>query len=245
MTRLKADLHTHCSDDRFDHVALPAEKLIDVVAGKGYNVLGIACHMRRVYTDALAEYARRRGVLLVPAIELMVENKHVVVINPSESGARATTFAELRAADRSESIVLAPHPFYPARSCLHRRLIENMDQFNAIEYCAMYRRFANPNRWAVKTAHRFGLPMIGSSDVHSLPHCSRTFTWLDVDEVSVAGVIRAIRAGRVEVVTRPRAILDITTMFSFFVSYHVRTLGGLRSEVSVCEVERDDGPGQN
>jgi len=233
MTRLKADLHTHCSDDRFDRVAFPPERLIDVVAGKGYQVLAIACHLRLVYTPALVEYARRRGVLLVPAIELMVMRKHVVVINPSEAAACASTFAELRAADRKESIVLAPHPYYPDRACLHRQLVENIDLFDAIEYCAMYSRFVNPNRRAVKTARRFGLPMIGSSDIHALPHCSRTFTWLDVDEVSVAGVVRAIRAGRVKVETTPRPLWDITTMFSFYLSYQVRTLGGLRSETAV------------
>lgn len=235
MMRLKADLHTHCSDDRLDRVGFSVETLIDVVAGKGYQVLAIACHLRRVYTAAMVEYARRRDVLLVPAIELMVDGKHVVVINPSEAGASATTFAELRAADRGESIVLAPHPYYPDRSCLHGQLAKHIDLFDAVEYCATYGRFANPNRWAVKTARRFGLPMIGSSDIHALPHCSRTFTWLDVDEVSVAGIVRAIRAGRVEVETSPRPLWDITTMFSFYVSYQVRTLCGLRSELSACD----------
>lgn len=241
MIRLKADLHTHTSDDRVDHVAYSAETLIDVVAGKGYQVLAIACHMRCAYTEALAEYALRRGVLLIPAIELLVEDKHVVVLNPSESAARAMTFAALREADRSESIVLAPHPFYPDRSCLHQRLSENIDIFDAVEYCAMYNHFVNFNRRAEKIARRYGKPMIGSSDAHTLPHCSRTFTWLDVDEVSVKGVIQAIRAGRTRIETLPRSMLDITTMFSFFVSYQVRTLCGLRGSMSACDTEFDDG----
>ncbi|HPC16877.1 MAG TPA: PHP-associated domain-containing protein [Candidatus Hydrogenedentes bacterium] len=235
MPRLKADLHTHCADDRYDRVAFSAETLIDTVAEQGYDVLAIACHVRLVHTPALVEYARRRGVLLMPAIELMVEGKHIVVLNPSEAAARASTFAELRAADRRESVVLAPHPYYPDPSCLHGRLVENIDLFDAVEYCATYKRLLNPNWPAVRTARRFGLPMIGSSDIHAMPHCAHTFTWIDAEEASVAGIVRAIRAGRVEVETSPRPLKDIMSMFTFYFSYHVRTLGGLREEAAAWD----------
>lgn len=224
MVRLKVDLHTHSSDDVFDAVAFTAETLIDVAVSEGYGALAISCHTRQCCTPALVEYARRRGLLLVPAIELLVEHKHVVVLNPSESAAVASTFRELRAADRRESIVLAPHAFYPEESCLRDRLIEHIDLFDAIEYSSVYLRYYNPNRRAAAVARQYGIPMLGTSDIHALPHCQRTFSWLQMEEVSVPALIAAIRAGRIEVVTTPRRFTELKELFTFFVAYKMRTM---------------------
>jgi predicted metal-dependent phosphoesterase TrpH len=203
MIRLKADLHAHSGDDRVDSIAYPSERLIDAVAERGYQVLAITNHEHMTFRRSHADYARERGVLLVPGFEPRIGGKHVVILNPDGEQASARSFAELRAMGRRNAAVIAPHPFYPVPESLGRRLVENIDLFDAVEYSSFYFRKAGFNRRAAEVASRHGLPLIGTSDCHVMPHTDSTFSWIDVEEATVEGVIDAVRAGRITLVTRP------------------------------------------
>ncbi len=229
--RLKADLHTHCADDPCDPIGYSAEMLIDIVADRGFDVLAIACHSAVVHNDRLADYAAYRGVLLIPAIELNIEKKHVVVLNPDETLARARTSDDLRRGKRDDSVVMAPHPFYPSKMSLHSALVENIDVFDAIEYCSLYYRSINFNRKAVRAARKYNLPLIGNSDTHFLPYIDSTFSRVDA-EPCVDGVVEAIHAGRVEVETRPRSLQYCAQMLYFIGRHTVYTaIGPFKQEV--------------
>ena len=214
MARLKADFHSHSSDDPYDDIDYTSEMLIDAVAEKGFDVLALACHATVVYDAYLAAYARERGVLLVPALEAEIEGRHVVLLNPDRDQAQAATFAQLRALGRRNSAVIAPHPFFPSAKSLNRKLHENIDLFDAIEYCNYYLPGLNLNRRAVRCAKEHGLPMVGTSDSHVFPYSARTFTWVDAER-SVASVIEAIRCGRVQVQTRPQSLLNVMAMTQY------------------------------
>ncbi len=207
MIPLKADLHTHTADDPSDAIQYSTETLIDVVGKLGYDVLAVTCHNALVYTEALREYARRRGVLLVPGIEKSVEGKHVVVLNPDAEQVAARTFEDLRRLGRRDAAFIAPHPFYPTRHSLRGKLLEHIDLFDAIEYCSLYAYGCNLNRRAIRVARDFGLPMVGTSDVHGFPYSDTTFTWIQA-EPGVGGVIQAIRDGRVQPETCPRPVFE-------------------------------------
>lgn len=201
MQRLKADLHVHCADDAVDLLKYSAEMLIDAAAKLNVNVLAITGHESVPYSDRFATYARERGVLLIPAIEALIEGKHVVILNPDADQAAARTFDAVRILGRRNAAFLAPHPYYPIRTSLGRALIDNIDVFDAIECCALYFWGVNPNRKAERVAKRFGLPMLGTTDSHSLPYQVNTFSWVEA-EPTVDGIVQAIRDGRVQCVTR-------------------------------------------
>jgi len=202
---LKADFHTHSADDPRDALRYSTEMLIDAVAARGVEVLALTLHEWFERSPRLERYAERKGVLLLPALEQNVEGCHILILNPDAEQARACTFADLRALGRRNAAIIAPHPYYPLGSCLGAKLIENIDMFDAIEYCTLYTRGINwPNRRAERVARRHGLPMVGTSDTHSLPYTDSTHT-LVTGEKSIEGVIEAIRAGRVELVTRPNS----------------------------------------
>ena len=203
MRRLKADFHTHAADDTKDRLNYSAEMLIEAAAQLKFDILAITCHEQVVSTLRLERYAAARGILLIPAVELLVEGKHVVMLNPDAEQAGATTFAQLRKLGKRKAVLLAPHPFYPAKACLHRALLDNIDLFDAIEYCSVYFRGINPNRRGVKLARQRGLPLLGTSDTHVLPYKPLTFSWVEAEELSVEAVIDAIRAGHVRLETRP------------------------------------------
>ncbi|MFA6242880.1 MAG: PHP-associated domain-containing protein [Candidatus Hydrogenedentales bacterium] len=201
MRRLKADFHTHTADDPNDTLCHSSEMLIDAAAAEEVEVLAITCHERFVYTESLSRYAERRGILLIPGIEAMIEGSHVLILNPDDAHIRAKTFGELRALGRGNAAFIAPHPFYPTPNSLHRTLGENHDLFDAIEWCSLYLGPLNPNVFAAQAARRYRLPMVGTSDTHELPYCGNTFSWIEA-EPTIAGVVEAIRGGRVEVETR-------------------------------------------
>ena len=202
MGRLKADLHTHTGDDPQDGLGYSVEMLIEAAARLEYQVLAVSCHRSRVFSERLAEYAQQRGVLLMPAIELTIEKKHVVVLNPSEAQCRAKSFAELRAARNPDAVVIAPHPYYPSTTSLHRFLDQNIGLFDAIEYCSLHIAGVNLNRRAVRMAQRHGLPLVGTSDAHCPQDLGKTYSIIEA-EPTIRSVIQALRAGHVEVVTQP------------------------------------------
>jgi hypothetical protein len=203
MKPLKADLHTHTADDPFDTLSYSAEMLIDAVAAAGLDVLAITCHDLNAYSERLAENARRRGVLLVPGVEKFIGPKHVLILNPHPEHLETKNFGELREIGRKDAAFVAPHPYYPTPSSLMGDLVRNIDLFDAIEWCSLYMRGANPNRWAARVAKRYGLPLLGTSDTHRLPYEDTTYSTIDAD-ATPKGVVEAIRAGRITVETRPK-----------------------------------------
>lgn len=233
MSRLKADFHTHTSDDPWDRIDHSAEMLIDAAARKGFEVLAITCHATLVYDQYLAEYARRGGILLIPAMEAVIEGKHVVILNPDGEQARASTFEELRGLGRRDAVFVAPHPFFPSSKALGGKLAEHIDCFDAIEYSSFYVRGLNFNRRALRTARRYGLPMVGTSDTHVLPYAGNTFTWVGA-EPTVGSVLDAIRSGGVEVETRPHGPGYAARVLRFSMRENVwRGLTRLRGEGAV------------
>lgn len=207
--QFKADFHSHTSDDPIDRVAHSAEMLIDAARAAEVDILAITCHESNRHNAYVAEYARRRGMLLIPALEQCVEGKHIIILNPSPAHEAARTFDALREARRDESLVIAPHPYYPMPAALGRKLLKHRDLFDAVEHHSFHLAGFNPNRRAERVAKKHGLPVIGASDTHTLPYWRGTFTWVDAgvepDEAlpPVSAVIDAIRAGRVEVESQP------------------------------------------
>ena len=103
MRRLKADFHSHAAGDPRDHLLYSPEMLIQSAADEGIEVLALTCHEGVIFSDRLAQFADRKGVLLIPGIEQLVEGYHVLILNPDPEQARARTFAELRTLGRRDA----------------------------------------------------------------------------------------------------------------------------------------------
>jgi predicted metal-dependent phosphoesterase TrpH len=199
---LKADLHTHTSEGVEGFVRWSPRELIDQAARAGYQVLSVTDHDRVTHNSSLARYARDRGILLIPGLEATVEGRHVLLYNfpcPSES---LRTFAGIRRHKGPQSLVVAPHPFFPGPTSLGHRLLAHLDLFDAIEYSHFYTRWMNHNRGAVHLAQRRGLPLVGCSDAHLPRQFGTTYSLVEA-EPDPEEVLGAIRRGRVKLVSRP------------------------------------------
>ena len=218
-------MHTHCAEDPLDRIEHSAEQLIDEAAGKGFDAISITSHHVVTYSRRLARYAERRDIVLVPGIEKRIEGKHVLLISVDWRVHPVHTFGELRRWKSDNSLVIAPHPYYPKGICLGRSLERNIDVFDAVEFSFFYNRIINFNRRAMRVAARHGLPIVGSSDCHNLEDLGTTYTWVE-SEKDLKGIVNAVRDGKVEVVSEPLA-------FAHMVGRSVRSFAGSVAEAVV------------
>lgn len=200
---LKAELHSHCSLDPADYRICrhTPEQLIASAASFGYEVLAITCHDRDVWTERLSDYAASLGVTLIPGMEVTTDRaSHTLVYNFHTGPENLNTLQKIRARAREDTLVIAPHAFFPGRTCLRNLLNENLDVFDAIEQSGFLVRGLDFNRRSIKLASKARKPLIGNADVHHLWQLGRTFTWI-YSEPGVQPVLSAIKQGllRIEI----------------------------------------------
>ncbi|MCK4425857.1 MAG: PHP domain-containing protein, partial [Deltaproteobacteria bacterium] len=73
MTLLKTDLHIHTSEDPEDLILYSATELIDMAHRLAYAVLAITNHSCVTYSEYLRDYARERGIVLIPCMEATIQ----------------------------------------------------------------------------------------------------------------------------------------------------------------------------
>jgi predicted metal-dependent phosphoesterase TrpH len=216
---LKVELHSHTADDPVDRIPYSTRELIDRAAALGYGALAVTLHDRQLEIERFSDYARQRGVVLIPGIEKTIEGRHVLLLNFSPRTEAVQTFGDLRRLKSTESgLVVAPHPFFPAGHSLRGRINEHADLFDAIEYNAMFTASLNFNEAAERWAARHGKPMVGNGDVHRMAQFGSTYSLVDAPP-DPGAICEAIRKGRVAVVSQPLSWpVAIGVMASLFVS---------------------------
>lgn len=205
--RIKFDFHMHTLDDPYDqHVYHNVFELLDKAASLGYDALAITLHTKQFSSQTAEEYARNRGILLIPGVERDIEESHVLLINfPKEAAEGIRTFAdlarvkgELARMGAPESLVVAPHPFFPSGVALQEKFWDHKELFDAVEVSGFFHRLWDPNRKARAAAAELGLPLIGNSDTHALEQFGTT--WSEVEcPMDAPSILRAIKAGKASV----------------------------------------------
>ena len=201
---LKVDLHLHTADDPVDRIHHSGFDLIDRAAALGFDALAITLHDRQLNDARLSSYARERGILLIPGIERTIQRRHVLMLNfPAADVERVHTLDDAtRLKAKTRGLVIAPHPYFPAASCLRGALDRQPDLFDAVEWSYFWTHGVNFNRFAVRWAREQGKPVVGNSDLHDLQQLGRTYSLVDAP-ADPAAICAAIRAGRVTLQTEP------------------------------------------
>jgi predicted metal-dependent phosphoesterase TrpH len=206
---LKVELHTHTDDDPVDRVPHSAKDLIDRAAALHYGALAITLHDRQLDLRHLIPYAAERGVVLIRGVERSIQGRHVLLINFNEEAEAVRTFDDLaRLRQRQRGLVIAPHPFFPAPSCLRGLLGRHRDLFDGVEYNAMFTESVNFNRAAEQWATDHGKPMVGNGDVHRLHQLGTTYSLVDA-AADADAICASIAAGRVSVERTPLGWSDV------------------------------------
>jgi predicted metal-dependent phosphoesterase TrpH len=211
---LKVELHAHTADDPYDRIPHSATELVDRVAALGYRALAITLHDRQIDLRPLASHAADRGVVLIPGIERTIQGRHVLLINFRRGATDVASFDDLaRLKQHEPGLVIAPHPFFPARSCLRGLMNVHAALFDAVECNAMFTRWLDFNRAALDWAARRGVPVVGNGDIHRLHQLGTTYSLVESDPYPDA-ICEAIRGGRVRVEARPLSVLTAARTFA-------------------------------
>jgi len=211
---LKVELHSHTADDPCDRIPHTARALIDRAAALGYGALAITLHDHQLDIGPLEPYATERRLVLIPGMERTIEGRHVLLINFREGADQVRSFQDLaRLKQRTTGLVVAPHPFFPSRTCLRGVMDQHADLFDAVEYNAMFTVTLNFNRAALRWAARHGKPMVGNGDIHRLHQLNTTFSLVDASP-DRHDICAAIAAGRVRVESRPLSWITAARTFT-------------------------------
>jgi len=259
---IKIDLHIHTLDDPKDIIDYSAHQLLERAQSLGFGVLAITLHDAVFDRPEVFADAKAMGILLIPAAEMRLEGADVIVLNVSAEEVRELkSFADLRKlrARRGPSIfTIAPHPFYVLGGSIGRRLLAEVDCFDAIEFCHFHKGLLNPNRRAAAVAKKFGKPLIATSDAHRLSAFGRHYTSIPASVVAavpsrspvtsaredtrlytgaaIENFFNALRSGPLRLTSPPASFADLFgAIYWIFLAhpFRRRCRGGLPS----------DGPG--
>lgn len=231
----KAELHAHCNLDPKDSrlCSYSAEEVIMEAARLGYEVLAITCHDLDVWTTDLSEYAANLGITLIPGMELVIEGRwHTLVYNFRTGAENLDTFEKVRARSRPDTLVVAPHPYFPSRKCLWSRLERDIEVFDAVEISGFYTRRLDFNRRARRIAKVHSMPLVGNGDVHQLWQLGRTFTWI-YSTPGIGPVLNGVKRGRVRVESAALSFREVVRWWATAFwrrTYPCRTAPGSRGE---------------
>lgn len=217
---LKTDLHLHTAEDPLDRVRYTGKELISKAADEGFDVISITNHHQMTFNQDLFSHAQEKGILLIPGVELTIRRRHVLVLNPPPHK-KCSDFPSLAKLRRPETLIIAPHPYYPGTYSLNGYLLEHLELFDAIEYCHFYSQMINFNLRAVKVSHSFGLPLIGNSDAHFLSQLGSTYS-LIYAEKNLESVFAAIRGNTLKIVSRPLKHFEMGSIANRFLRMKLR-----------------------
>ncbi|MEM4244890.1 MAG: PHP domain-containing protein [Candidatus Nanoarchaeia archaeon] len=227
---LKIDLHTHTNNvvKRYDSTINPKD-LINKAAKLKFDVISITEHSAyktisgtKYIKNPLAtyqqykDYAKKKGVILLPGVEIYVEGKDILLINFKGDYNKYKNIQDLEKLKKENVIVIAPHPYFIGGSCLKNKLEQNIKIFDAIEYSHFYLKHINPNKKAVEIAKKYKKPMIATSDAHFLFAFGRNYSFVDAEK-KVDSILEAIRKNKIKIVTKPWDL----PRFSFLFVYQI------------------------
>jgi predicted metal-dependent phosphoesterase TrpH len=212
MMPLKVDLHIHTKEDKEDRISYSSYELIDEAVLRGFDAIAITNHETLTYTRELESYATARGIVLIPGVEAVIRGKHILLINMPFQDNSYNSFQDILGQKAADNLVIAPHPYFPGSTSLDGHLEAIPHLFDAIEYSHFYARWINFNRQAIRFAHKHRLPVLATSDAHTLDQFGLAYSLVEAEKNPDA-IIQAIKAGRVKAVSRPLPVARLIRIF--------------------------------
>jgi predicted metal-dependent phosphoesterase TrpH len=233
---IKLDLHIHTLEDPKDKLDYSARELLARARRLGFKVLAITLHDAVFDPPTIFAAAARLDILLIPAAEMRIEGADVILLNvrrPDIQGLHS--FADLRRlrARRGDSLfTIAPHPFYLFGGSIGKRLLAEIDCFDAVECCHFHKGIFNPNRRAAAVAEQFGKPLLATSDAHRLSAFGEHYTTIPRPaELTAEAIFAQLRARQLRIHSPPATFAEILSTFYFvFVEHPLRSRFRRRDE---------------
>lgn len=208
--RIDFHVHTRVSPDGLD----APEAVVAAARDAGLDAIAITDHdragaYRRLVELGLADPSGRPvdGFLVLPGVEVSTTAGHVLVLGAAiDTPARRGGLSPQQLARRVRAmrvaggdappLLVAAHPMDRTRSGVGEAIVAANGLFDAVEVFNSKTLDRSANTRAGVLAAGLGLPAIAGSDAHNASLVGRAHTVVDAAELTVAGVLAAVRAGR-------------------------------------------------
>ncbi|MEM9399724.1 MAG: PHP-associated domain-containing protein [Verrucomicrobiota bacterium] len=217
MPAYKVDLHNHCDCDPIDQLSYSYQDLIDKAHEQGVDALAITPHRdpfpEKDIPDAIA-YAQNKGMLFIPGVERYIDGREVIILNAQPSYFSSETqlgqkdLRKIRQEQGDAVLTIAPHPFYPRKTCVGRVLDQIKDLIDALEFSHMYFPFWNPNTKAEVWAKANNKPVVANSDSHNLHMIGKNSSIVEADSLTTEAIFSAIRNHHVRYEIRYMTVME-------------------------------------
>ncbi len=195
MPALRCDLHIHTVASPDGHY--PVESVLKKAAERGLDAVAITDH--DTTASAIAASAMTDApVLVIPGIEVSTADGHILVMGTTKQYERGKPAEEtIKEAQADGCLVIMPHPFHKFRHAVGLAKPACLDLVDAVEaYNSRYYTKTSNDR-AAEAARVRGKPITAGSDAHECDFVGYGINIIDAEEKSAAGILAAIRAGRI------------------------------------------------
>ncbi|MFA5125212.1 MAG: PHP domain-containing protein [Patescibacteria group bacterium] len=222
--KVKASLHLHTKEDVQDGkiIDYTAQDVIDQAAVFDFKVLAVTNHDKFVCSPDMVVYAKAKGILLLPGVEVRIGRKHMLILNCGAAADEVTDFDQLAKwrQEHPESFIIVPHPNHGMGVSLGLRDLHRYhDLFDAVEHSWFYSKWFNPNRKIERACKELHKPFIATSDLHTMNYLAGDYAVLDVLELTPEAVFTAIRNGDFSNVSKPKTLWELIR-FSVWMGLH-------------------------
>lgn len=215
--KYKASLHLHTKEDFEDGsiIKYSIYDLIDEVVRLDFKILALTGHKTFLFKPEYGEYAKERGILLIPGIEAEIKGRHCLILNCDQSAEGIKNINNLIAYKRGhpDCFVIAPHPNYKTKSLGLGLVKKYTEVFDAIEHSWFYSRKVNPNIATADLAKKIKKPLIATADLHRLEYLDCSYAVIDCVSLDVDSVFEAIRQGKFENFSQPQSGIGMIIYF--------------------------------
>jgi predicted metal-dependent phosphoesterase TrpH len=208
---LKIDLHIHAKEDKIDKISYTAKQLIDKASKLKYDVLSFTFHKKLFWQKEIIKYAKQKGILLIPGVEMSIEGKDVLVYNIKQKEVeKIKTLNDLqKIKDKNKNIfVIAPHPYYMTKVCLGEKLEKSIKLFDAIEHSWFFSNKINPNKKAIKISRRYNKPIIATSDCHHISYFGSSYAVIE-SKKDINSIFKAIKKNKIINHVKPLSFISL------------------------------------
>ncbi len=222
--RYKASLHIHAREDKGEkyNIKYNVYQLIDKAKYFDFKILAFTFHDNLFIDKKCFDYAKSKGILLIPGIEKSIFDKernktHVIILNPDKKVEEIKSWEDLFKYKKNKSniFVMLAHPFFPFINIKEKVFKKNVDVFDAIEHSWAYSKKINFNRKAERLANEYNKPFIATADLHNLRHLNHDYTIIEPKELTIESVFSELKKGRIENISKTKTCFDVFyTMFT-------------------------------
>lgn len=186
---LKIDLHVHShfSTDS----TITGQELVYYAKKAGLDGVAVTDHDR---IDGAVKIARETGFFIIPGMEIVSLQGHVVALNIQRAIPNNLDINEtIEEIHEANGIAIACHPTGLLKCGLGKQIPPNVDALETINSSALPFRLSVKRNEAI--AQRLGKPRVGGSDAHYGPEIGFAYTLIQA-EVGADKVVDAILRGR-------------------------------------------------